>query len=119
MKNITRESLLTIDLSASGYAVDSCGSAHLVELGCKKNVGLYITSSGGTTHVGTLYLRACIDPNDTPIALAVPTVSITSGAAIATVLEVPDYCFPYLQFYYDRTSGGTGETLEILVKLKP
>jgi hypothetical protein len=109
---ISRETLFTLDLSADG-------GTDLIEVDQSTRIGIEVDGPAGTpTHVGTLYFRACLDTARTPKALDIPTVSFTAGNVVSELVEIVDFCFPYLQIYYDQSSDGTGETATFRVKVK-
>ena len=90
--------------------MDADIESDLLDISNVTHLSLHITtvkpSSGA--HEGTIKFRQTnynFKEAPPPVAMSVPTVTVTSGAAVSELVELSDLTGRFLQVFYDRTSG--------------
>jgi hypothetical protein len=103
MPNVTFSTLLfnSVDMATTNVANHSSA---LLDLGNAINVACELRAASDT-HVGVVSFAGCNKPDETPIALEIPTVTVSNGAALASLVELANICFQYLQVIYTAASG--------------
>lgn len=81
----------------------------LLDISDVDNVAFHITSvCGSTGHEGTIKFRQTnvfSKETPTPVAMSVPTVTVSSGSDVEAFVELTELGGRYLQVFYDCTSG--------------
>ena len=103
-----------------GTAMTADIASALIDISDVTHVSLHITTAttGTQDHEGVIYFRQTnvnSISSPIPVAITTPTVTINTSAVANDFVELSDLTGRYLQVFYDRTGGGTDDTLTVRV----
>jgi len=79
-------------------------------MGGKDAISAYLSSTGVSAHVGTIYLQLSHDKSNFANH---PTSIAVTAVAIAADQTWTDIAHPYVRFFFDRTAGVDTEFLTV------